>query len=303
MNIISIEDGATRMNNTNSRPIRLGRISYTNAWPVFHHFDPMQLPFQTEIHSDLPATLNRKLRAGDIDMAAISSYAYGISADSYYLLPNLSVSSFGRVQSILLFLKSPLEQVLHGKIALTTASATSVNLLKIIMEKFYGGKPTYEDAEPVLEQMLENADAALLIGDHAIRASWTNHGYRVLDLGEVWNIWTGKWMTYALWAVHKETAHRYPEAIREIYEALIAGKSKSYDDMEPIVDKALRQIGGTAAYWQGYFGNLCHDFGDAQRSGLKLYFQYAKELGLIEGEPDIAELPLPYLLDNLSNRR
>ncbi|MFC4599076.1 menaquinone biosynthetic enzyme MqnA/MqnD family protein [Cohnella hongkongensis] len=291
------------MNNPNSRPIRLGRISYTNAWPVFHHFDPGRLSFPTEIHSDLPATLNRKLRTGDIDMAAISSYAYGVSADAYYLLPNLSVSAFGRVQSILLFLKSPLEQVLRGRIALTTASATSVNLLKIIMEKFYGGKPTYEDAEPALEQMLEHADAALLIGDHAIRASWTNHGYRVLDLGEVWNVWTGHWMTFALWGVHKETALRCPEAIGEIYESLIASKRESKRNVEPIVDKALRQIGGTADYWRGYFGNLCHDFGPEQKAGLRLYFQYAKELGLIDGEPDIAELPLPDLLDNLSNRR
>ena len=227
------------MNNSLERPIKLGRISYTNAWPVFHHFDPSNLPFQTEMHADMPATLNRKLRAGDIDMAAISSYAYGISSESYYLLPNLSVSSFGRVQSILLFLKSPLEKVIYGKIALTTTSATSVNLLKIIMEKFYGGKPTYEDAEPSLEKMLENADAALLIGDHAIRASWENKGYRVLDLGEVWNVWTGHWMTYALWAVHKETAQRYPEAINLIYEGLLESKKKSSRDLEPIVSKAI----------------------------------------------------------------
>jgi len=291
------------MNNVLSRPIRLGRISYTNAWPVFHHFSPERLPFPTEIHSDLPAKLNRKLSNGEIDLAAISSYAYGISSDSYYLLPNLSVSSFGRVQSILLFLKSPLERVLHGKIALTTASATSVNLLKIIMEKFYGGKPTYEDAEPSLEHMLENADAALLIGDHAIRASWTNHGYRVLDLGEVWNVWTGRWMTYALWAVHKDTAHRRPEAVRAICEALLESKRRSYENFSPIVDKAMSQIGGTSDYWRGYFDTLRHDLGAEQKSGLRLYFKYARELGLIANEPDLAELPLADLLDNLSNRR
>ncbi|TVY04568.1 menaquinone biosynthetic enzyme MqnA/MqnD family protein [Cohnella terricola] len=281
------------MNNSQSRPIQLGRISYTNAWPVFHHFDPEALPFRTEVHSDLPATLNRKLKIGDIDMAAISSYAYGISSDSYYVLPNLSVSSFGRVQSILLFLKSPLEKVLHGKIALTTASATSVNLLKIIMEKFYGGKPTYEDAEPSLENMLENADAALLIGDHAIRASWTNHGYRVLDLGEVWNLWTGQWMTFALWAVRKDAAYRDPESFQAIYEALIESKGKSSRDMGPVIRKAMDQIGGTEAYWQNYFSHLCHDFGPDQKTGLQLYFQYARELGLLTSEPDLSELPSP----------
>jgi chorismate dehydratase len=279
------------MDNGLPRPIKLGRISYTNAWPVFHHFDPVALPFRTELHSDMPATLNRKLRAGEIDMAAISSYAYGISSGSYYLLPNLSVSSFGRVQSILLFLKSPLEKVINGRIALTTTSATSVNLLKIIMEKFYGGKPTYEDAEPSLDNMLEHADAALLIGDHAIRASWTKHGYHVLDLGEVWNLWTGHWMTYALWAVHRETAHRYPEAIKQIYDGLMESKGKSSRDLEPIVTKALHQIGGTPQYWDNYFHTLCHDFGSEQKAGLQLYFRYARELGLMSEEVQLSELP------------
>jgi chorismate dehydratase len=291
------------MNNSLKRPIKLGRISYTNAWPVFHHFDPANLPFQTEMHADMPATLNRKLRAGDIDMAAISSYAYGISSESYYLLPNLSVSSLGRVQSILLFLKSPLEKVIHGKIALTITSATSVNLLKIIMEKFYGGKPTYEDAEPSLEKMLENADAALLIGDHAIRASWENKGYRVLDLGEVWNVWTGHWMTYALWAVHKDTALRYPEAINLIYEGLLESKRKSSSHLEPIVSKAISHIGGTSQYWHNYFQNLCHDFGPEHKAGLQLYFQYARELGLMSEEVELLELPSPRVADNLPNRR
>ncbi|RED60445.1 menaquinone biosynthetic enzyme MqnA/MqnD family protein [Cohnella lupini] len=291
------------MNKDSSRTIKLGRISYTNAWPIFHHFDPSELSIPAELHSDMPATLNRKLRAGEIDMAGISSYAYGLSSDSYYLLPNLSVSSFGRVQSILLFLKSPLEQVIHGKIALTTTSATSVNLLKIIMEKFYGGKPTYEDAEPSLEKMLENADAALLIGDHAIRASWTNHGYRVLDLGEVWNLWTGQWMTYALWAVHRETALRYPEAVAGIYEGLIESKRKSSRDKQPIITKALSQIGGTSEYWNHYFSNLCHDFGQEQLKGLQLYFRYAKELGLITGDIELLELPILRVTDNLPNHR
>lgn len=275
------------------RPIRIGRIDYTNVWPVFHHFDPSSLRHPAELVMEMPATLNRKLRAGEIDTAAISSFAYGISHDSYYMLPNLSVSALGRVQSILLFLKSPLEKVIHGKIALTTTSATSVNLLKIIMEKFYGGKPAYEDAEPSLEQMLENADAALLIGDHAIRASWQNHGYRVLDLGEVWNLWTGHWMTFALWAVRKEAADANPEAVAAFYEGLLESKRASARDLAPLIDKAMRHIGGTAAYWRNYFQNLCHDFGPDQRDGLLLYFQYARELGLMDEEVRLTEWPVP----------
>lgn len=273
------------------RPLRIGRIDYANVWPVFHYFDPESLRFPAEQVAEMPAVLNRKLREGDIDVAAVSSFAYGASSESYYLLPDLSVSALGRVGSILLFLKSPLEKVVHGKIALTTTSATSVNLLKIIMNKFYGGDPVYEFAEPSLERMLANADAALLIGDHAIRASWSNRKYRMLDLGEIWHIWTGNWMTFALWAVRKETADSRPEEVMSIYEGLMESKRRASRDMEPIVTKAVRQIGGSPDYWQEYFRNLYHDFGSEQQAGLMLYFRYARELGLMEGDVRLTDWP------------
>jgi|HigsolmetaGSP12D_1036236.scaffolds.fasta_scaffold00137_20 chorismate dehydratase len=270
------------MNSGRRRPIRIGRIDYANVWPVFHRFDPGSLRCETEVVSAMPAVLNRMLREGEIDVAAISSFAYGASPESYLLLPDLSVSARGRVRSILLFVKSPLEQVVHGRIAVTNTSATSVHLLRILMEKFYGGRPEYEATEPSLERMLANADAALLIGDHAIQASWRDTGCRVLDLGEAWELWTGRWMTFAVWAVRREAAERDPEAIAEIYGALLAGKRRSQADPEAIVSKALRQFGGTPDFWRDYFRGLCHDFGPAQQEGLLLYYRYAYELGLMK---------------------
>lgn len=279
------------MTNRDQRPLRIGRIDYTNVWPVVHHFDPAGLPFPAEQVAALPSALNRMLQDGRIDLSSVSSFAYGQSADSYYLLPDLSVSALGRVQSILLVLKSPLERVKHGTIALTTASATSVNLLKIIMNKFYGGSPVYVDADPDLSVMLEQADAALLIGDHAIRASWSNHGYRVLDLGEIWHLWTGCWMTFALWGVRRETADSRPDEVRGVYEGLLRSKRQAAQDLRPVVAKAMRQIGGTADYWNGYFRNLHYDFGAEQREGLILYFRYLRELGLIDREPALTVWP------------
>jgi len=268
------------------RPLRIGRIEYTNAWPVFHHFDADALGTAAETVEDMPASLNRRLADGDIDISAISSFAYAQQADRYYLLPDLSISVLGRVQSILLFMKAPLERVVRGRIAVTTTSASSVALLKIIMERFYGGRPTYEEAEPSLERMLERADAALLIGDHAIRASWQPHNCQVLDLGEEWHRWTGCWLTTAVWAVRKETAESRPDAVADIHAALIGSKERSLRDLAPVVKRAMERIGGTAGYWQGYFSRLCYDFGAEQRAGLALYFRYARELGLIGREPE-----------------
>ncbi len=266
------------------RTIRIGRIHYTNVWPIFYHFKPEELGHRVELVSQVPTSLNRAMSAGEIDMGPISSFAYGESFERYVLYPDLSVSAYGKVRSILLFHKKPLKHILFGRIALPTTSATSVNLLKIIMEKFYGGKPDYSYASPSLDDMMKENDAALLIGDDAIKASWSNRTYRVLDLGEEWMRQTGQWMSFAVWAVRKETAERSPELVRDIYRAFVQSKRYGLSHPERMIAEACRTVGGDPEYWRTYFRTIRYDFGSEQWAGLRLYFRYAEELGLVRRE-------------------
>src|SRR4051794_15428384 len=110
-------------------PITIGRIDYANVWPIFDSFEEAYQGRSIEIVSRVHSELNQALKQGELDIAAISSFAYGQNHNNYLLLPDLSVSADGRVNSILLFLKKPLEQVKCGTVALTATSATSVNLL------------------------------------------------------------------------------------------------------------------------------------------------------------------------------
>ncbi|CAM2801527.1 menaquinone biosynthesis protein [Paenibacillus sediminis] len=261
--------------------VTIGKINYTNAWPVFYHFNPNMIDTKIRIVTEVPAILNRGMLDGSIQIGALSSFAYGAGSDRLILLPNLSVSSDGEVKSILLFSKKPIESAVNGVISLTNTSATSVNLLKIIIEKIYGGHPTYHVSEPHLESMLANSDAALLIGDNAIRASWEDKGYVVTDLGEVWKKWTGLGMTFAVWAVNKQFALANPEVVGAIAKLFELSKKQSLDNLEPIVEQACREIGGDSTYWRQYFNNLCYDFSSKQQKGLALYYRYAFELGLL----------------------
>jgi len=262
----------------------IGKISYTNSWPVFYNFHPSALKSPAEMVTEVPAILNRGMSQGSIHVGALSSFAYAEASDRLLLLPDLSVSSDGPVKSIMLFSRAPLTEVANGIIAVTNTSATSVNLLKIILEKAFGGKPQYISSDPNLEDMMEIADACLLIGDQAIKASWEDQGYIVTDLGELWKEWTGLGMTFAVWAVNREAAEEKQEAIAEIVDAFAASKKLGCQNLAPIVKDACSAIGGTEAYWYGYFRNLCYDFGERQQKGLNLYFRYAYELGLLQQE-------------------
>lgn len=270
-----------------SDSLRLGRILYTNVWPVYHYFDHSALSFPATTRTELPAVLNRMLLEGELDISPVSSFAYGMATDRFLLLPDLSISADGPVRSILCFSKKPFAEAVQGRIALTNTSATSVNLLKIIAEKAYGAKPEYVSCEPNLEDMLEHADVALLIGDHAIRADWANTEYTVTDLGAEWKNWTGKSMTFAVWTVSKKAAERHPERIGELASAFVASKRRSLVDLTPVAKKAQAELGGQFSYWQGYFENLRYDLTRERLEGLDLYFRYAREMGLLPQEAQI----------------
>jgi len=260
----------------------IGKISYTNAWPVFHYVDPAALGTQAEMVAAVPAELNRRMHEGSIHIGALSSFAYAEVADRLLLLPDLSVSADGAVNSIFLFTKVPLPELKEAKVALTNTSATSINLLKILLEKSLGGSYSYITCEPDLTEMMAQADAALLIGDHAIRASWSNTEYYRTDIGQWWKDWTGCSMTFAVWAVNRDAVERDPEGMAEIADMFLDSKRRSLSDLTPIVEEAVSRIGGSAAYWQHYFTNLCYDFDERQQEGLRLYFKFAYELGLLD---------------------
>lgn len=275
------------MQSRSDKDILIGKIKYSNVWPVFHYFETAKLSQPSRLVTEVPSKLNRGMLEGALHISPVSSFAYGHGSDRLVLLPNLSVSADGPVNSILLFSRKPPEQVANGRIALTNTSATSVNLLKIIMEKAYGGKPSYWDSDPNLEAMMEDSDAALLIGDQAIQASWHHPGYIMTDLGEIWKAWTGYGMTFAVWAVQQSFARSHEDFLEEITSAFEASKQRSLADVMPLVMKACEELGGTREYWQHYFHNLRYDFGPERRKGLSLYFDYAYEMGLLNHRVDM----------------
>jgi chorismate dehydratase len=263
------------------RVLRIGRINFTNVWPVFHYFPVDQFGSSIEVITQVPTELNRNMRDGSIDIGAISSFAYAESHHRYYILPDLSVSAKGSVRSILLFYKDSLDRVKNGRIALTTSSATSVNLLKIILQRFHGGQPEYSFAPPSLHDMMEGMDGALLIGDDAIRASWEQHDYHVLDLGAEWTRLTGNSMTFALWVVQREAVNAMPQLISQVQAAFMDSKKKGHADPTGIISSAIERLGGTPDFWSQYFSDLSYSFSEEQKKGLLMYYHYALELGLL----------------------
>lgn len=260
----------------------MGKINYTNILPIYYFFNEKRFSEKVEIIPQIPSQLNQEMELGTIDLGPISSFSYAENQELYYLLPQLSVSCHGKVRSIFLFSKRPIKQLDGAAIALTSSSATSVALLKIILEHFHQAKVTYESMSPSLADMMENHDAALLIGDDALRASWDKRQYPyIYDLGEEWHKLTGKGMTFAVWAVRKEVTQKYPSLLVEVYEALLDSKARGHRDNSKMIQELNQSFGGNEEFWNEYFTGLSFDFREEQIEDLEYFFQLAFQYGLL----------------------
>lgn len=280
--------------------MRIGKIAFTNILPLYYYFDQSQLP--VELIPQVPSGLNRSMAAGKIDMGPISSFAYAKDYPKYVLMPNLSVSATGPVGSIFLFSKhKDFTAVKNGKIALTNTSATSINLLKILLEYFAGGTPEYTTEAPDLDVMMKDNDAALLIGDDALKASWTDRKFYVFDLGLEWYKQTGLSMTFAVWAVNRQVAEEEKNLLGLVYERFIHSKLRSKREPQPIIQTAMAELGGSPVIWEQYYERLNYNFGLSEQKGLAAYFRYAAIMGLISDEVEIEVIQLPNL-DDVASR-
>lgn len=266
-------------------PIRIGEISYTNILPMFFYVDRDKLEkMGCEFIPAIPSELNLGMAEGKIDVGGISSFSYGEHIHDYELLPDLSVSSPKAVGSIFLFSKYPINELEGKKIALTSSSATSVNLLKIILGSFYHQNVSYSTESPEYEEMMTRYDAALLIGDDAILAkrNGDQHSY-VYDLGEIWNFETGYPMTYAVFAVRKDAARHYHDTLKEVMDEFHKSKYRAQlNQYEEMIQSIQKTFNGNTDFWRNYFAGLNNDLTETHIEGLLHYFDLAYKQGLID---------------------
>jgi chorismate dehydratase len=243
--------------------IRLGRIAYANMAPVF-----FRVELEYEEVTGVPTELNRRLLAGELDTAPISSIEYARHADTLRLLPRLCVSSEGAVDSIQLVSKLPLDEI--RSVAVTPESATSVVLTKVLF-------PRVEHVP-----LGEDADAKLLIGDAALKSAFedpTPHH----DLGKLWLDRTGLPMVFAVWAAPEPPN---PELL-ELEDALVASVRAARADPETLAYEAAARYGYPAGFLARYFEKLRYRFGPRERAGLYTFLELAHEVGELDEVPEL----------------
>jgi len=266
--------------------IRLGQVDYLNCLPVYHALEEGLLEFDGRLVKGPPTMLNRMFLEGDLDATPISSIEYARNRESCLILPDISISANGRVDSILLFSKFSVTEMEGKSIAVTTSSATSVVLLRILLEHYFHVEAELVPQGPDLSKMLAGADGALLIGDDAMKArnqiGGDGSGLVITDLGDAWKQFTGQMMVYAVWVVNKDFARENPAKIEEISRLLVDSRELGKAHRKAIIKKARLKTDLPQAVLEDYFKTIRHGFNRNYRKALSLFYDYAYKSGIIE---------------------
>jgi chorismate dehydratase len=147
--------------------------------------------------------------------------------------------------------------------------------------------PKYFTCPTDLTEMLLEADAAVLIGDAALRALYEapGRGLSVTDLGQEWREWTGLPMVFAVWAVRREFAADHPGVVKDVHEAFLRSRDLCLAELDDVAAAAARWEPFDAATLASYFRVLDFSLGDRQVTGLREFAARAAEI--------VASPPLP----------
>jgi chorismate dehydratase len=263
------------------RQLRISAISYLNTAPLMWDFEHGAAAADFDIAYTTPSACAAALSAGTADIGIIPAAAY-ITIPDLLIVPGVAIASRKAVRSILLISKIPLERV--RTVALDCSSITSIALTKILFEKWLGGKRDYADMEPNLDHMLGQHDAALVIGDTALKVDRSR--YLTLDLAEDWRERTGKPFVFAFWAIRRMALQdRTSTDLANTFQ-----KSRDHglqrNNLALTAHAWAPRLGISESEIHTYLTENIHFYLDAEcLAGLQLFYQYAAECGVLPSAP------------------
>jgi chorismate dehydratase len=273
------------MDNDNERQVTIGMVKYLNTAPIHEKWKETVHRERWTMVEAAPATLNRMLSEGSIDLGFVSSFEYAANPENYQIMAGLSISANGPVGSVFLFSHVPLEQLDGASVLLTSQSQTSVSLVKIILEDFHKVFPRYTEGDVLAPG--DECKAVLAIGDDALRLVDSSAYLYQFDLGDIWKRHTGLPFVFAVCAVRSDFAAAYPEQLSLIHGELLRCRDEGKADLAAICRISALRIPMSEKKCYQYLTAIEYDLGAKKRTALENFFT------ALIGRGDVSPQALP----------
>ena len=275
---------ATPDSSLTRRP-RVGHIQFLNCLPLYWGLARTGALLDVELTKDTPEKLSEQLVRGDLDIAPITLVEFLRHAGRLVALPDIAVGCDGPVMSCVIVSQVPLGRLDGARVALGSTSRTSVRLAQLLLAEQYHVKPDYYTCPPDLGVMMQEAEAAVLIGDAALRASLHDAprlGLQVHDLGLMWKEWTGLPFVFAVWAARRDFLADQPAAVADVHRSFLASRDLSLEEVEKVAEQAARWEAFDADLLRRYFTTLDFSLGAEQLAGIA---EFARRIAPATGFP------------------
>jgi chorismate dehydratase len=279
------------------KKLRISIVQYLNTAPLVWGFTHGPLQGKYDLSFTVPSRCADDLRTGRADVAIIPAIELQ-RIDDLVVLPNFAIASKDRVRSLLIVSHKSAKEI--TSIALDRGSRSTQALTQILCAVHWKISPRFFEAAPDVAQMLNDADAALLIGDPALRLSISiaehaqlgpsgellcdaakcgiagKGALHVYDVVQEWRRFSGLPAVLAVWAARRDAVT--PEVIADF----AASRSFGMAHLAEICADASQELNLPAAQLQTYLrDNIDFSLDADNLAGLDLYFRLAAKLHLI----------------------
>lgn len=222
---------------------------------------------QVDLSFSIPSVCAEELEQGKIELGLVP-VAEAVR-QNLEIVPGVGITCRGAVRSILLFSRVPWTKI--RTLAADRSSRTSVQLARVILREHFGVEPTVEQQAPHLPTMLSIADAALIIGDPALRINPAEVPYEWLDLGVEWLKLTKLPMVFAAWAGKPGVD------IGQVERITTGSYQFGQSRIDEIVEHEYRRRGISKELATQYLTQYIHyDLGVEERKGLEAFIELAR---------------------------
>ncbi len=260
--------------NADHRLPRIAASSYLNTAPLIWSFLHGSKQEAVELFTHrAPARCAEMLANGEVDAALVPVIEYQRIPD-IAIVPDVCVGSRSAVRSVVIASKlNNLKKV--RRVVLDDSSRTSVALVKIIFREFLGFEPEWQTAPPDLSSMFQHADAALIIGDPAMKIP--RDQFRIFDLATLWHDFTGFGFVFAMWMMGENHGKQFRAV------DFRSARDEGLAHLDEIASGYADQPALSADEIKDYLTrNIAFQMDDGMKNGLELYFDLARRTGLIE---------------------
>ena len=240
---------------------KLSVVSYLNTIPFVYGLQQAGFSNKLDISLDIPSACAEKFIDGKVDIGLVPIVVLK-QMQNTQILSDYCIGANGAVDTVCLFSDEPIHKI--ESISLDYQSKTSLALLKILLDEYWGLYPELLSSASGYEDEIKEKKAGLIIGDRAFL--YQNKFEYTYDLAEIWRLHTGMPFVFACWIANKKLDQNFQI---EFNEALSFGINN--------IDKAIEEAANIYKHCKNptdYLNNkISYLLNTEKRKAMQLFLQ------------------------------